>query len=184
MAEKMADKVCAKLGNTEKCRTAEEPLVPEVSEETKKAARQYFPAYGTNLAAARLGPERFARVVKRLQDEPEKRELVCECENVTLAEFEEIAQEDTCYYINDIRRRTRVGMGTCQGNFCALRSAGLFAKYGKHEGAAETLTRMKEFLQGRWKGVRPVLLGRTLRETEMTRALYELSFHVNGGKKE
>ena len=184
MAEKMADRVCAKLGNTEKCRTAEEPLVPEVSEADKKAARKFFPAYGTNLAATRLGPERFARVVKRLEAAPEKRELVCECENVTLAEFEEIAQEETCYQINDIRRRTRVGMGTCQGNFCALRSAGLFAKYGKHEGAAKTLTRMKEFLQGRWKGIRPVLVGRTLRETEMTRALYELSFHVNGGKKE
>ena len=42
---------------------------------------------------------------------------------------------------------------------------------------------MKQFLQGRWKGIRPVLVGRTLREIEMTRALYELSFHVNGGKK-
>ena len=100
------------------------------------------------------------------------------------ATFEEIAQEDSCYQINDIRRRTRVGMGTCQGNFCALRSAGLFAQYGKQQRAAETLTRMKEFLQGRWKGIRPVLVGRTLRETQMTRALYELSFHVNGGKTE
>jgi glycerol-3-phosphate dehydrogenase len=43
---------------------------------------------------------------------------------------------------------------------------------------------MKEFLQGRWKGIRPVLLGRTIREMEMTRALYELSFSVNGGEKE
>jgi len=31
--------------------------------------------------------------------------------------------------------------------------------------------------------VRPVLMGRNIRETEMTRALYELSFNVNGGKK-
>lgn len=43
---------------------------------------------------------------------------------------------------------------------------------------------MKEFLQGRWKGIRPVLMGRTLREIEMTRALYELSFNVNGGGQE
>ena len=180
MAEKMADAVAAKLGNTEPCRTAEEPLVPEVSEADKKAARKYFPAYGTDLAAARLGPERFARVTETLKNNPEKRELLCECENVTVGEVEEMAKELSSFRINDIRRRTRLGMGTCQANFCALRSASVFARVGRDEGAKDSLGQMKEFLQGRWKGIRPVLLGRTIRETEMTRALYELSFNVNG----
>ena len=40
---------------------------------------------------------------------------------------------------------------------------------------------MRELLEGRWKGIRPVLLGRTIREMEMTRGMYELLFHVNGG---
>ena len=184
MAERMADQVCAKLGNKEKCRTAEEPLVPEVSEEAKKAARKYFPAYGTDLAATRLGPERFARVTETLARDPEKRELLCECENVTRGEVEEMAKELSSFRINDIRRRTRLGMGTCQANFCALRSASVFAKVGRDEAARDSLGQMKEFLQGRWKGIRPVLLGRTIREMEMTRALYELSFNVNGGEKE
>jgi len=55
--------------------------------------------------------------------------------------------------------------------------------YGSTEGAKDSLGQLKGFLQGRWKGVRPVLMGRNIRETEMTRALYELSFNVNGGKK-
>ena len=106
-----------------------------------------------------------------------------------MAEVEEIAKELSCFKVNDIRRRTRVGMGTCQANFCALRSASVFAKCSGNEVAKDSLAQMKEFLQGRWKGVRPVLVGRTLREAEMTRALYELSFHVNpeadanGGKQ-
>ena len=183
MAEKIVDQICAKLNVKEPCRTAEEPLVPEVSEEDRKEARKYFPAFGTSLAATRLGPERFARVVDSLKNHPEKRELVCECENVTLAEVEEIARDLSSFQINDIRRRTRIGMGTCQANFCALRSAAVFAKCGQDEGAKDSLGQMKQFLQGRWKGIRPVLVGRTLREIEMTRALYELSFHVNGGKK-
>ena len=181
MAERMSDQVCAKLGNHEKCRTAEEPLVPQVSEEDKKAARKYFPSYGTNLAATRLGPERFARVVDTLKREPEKREIICECENVTRAEVEEIAKELSSYKINDVRRRTRLGMGTCQANFCALRSASVFAKCGHDEICKDSLGQMKEFLQGRWKGIRPVLMGRTIREVEMTRGLYELVFNVNGG---
>ena len=181
MAERMSDQVCAKLGNHEKCRTAEEPLVPQVSEEDKEAARKYFPSYGTNLAATRLGPERFARVVDTLKREPEKREIICECENVTRAEVEEIAKELSSYKINDVRRRTRLGMGTCQANFCALRSASVFAKCGHDEICKDSLGQMKEFLQGRWKGIRPVLMGRTIREVEMTRGLYELVFNVNGG---
>lgn len=181
MAERMADQVCKKLGNHEKCRTAEEPLVPEVGEEERKAARKYFPAYGTELAATRLGPERFARVTENLAKDPEKRELLCECENVTRGEVEEIARELSSYKINDVRRRTRLGMGTCQANFCALRSASVFAEVGRDAAARDSLGQMKEFLQGRWKGIRPVLLGRTIREAEMTRALYELSFNVNGG---
>ena len=180
MAERMSDKVCEKLGNHEPCRTAEEPLVPEVSEEAKAEARKYFPSYGTNLAATRLGPERFAHVVDALKREPEKRALVCECENVTRAEFEEIAKEPTSHSLSDVRRRTRVGMGTCQATFCAFRTASVFAGCGHAEAAKDSLGEMRAFLQGRWKGVRPVLVGRALREAELTRGLYELEFHVAG----
>ena len=182
MAEKMCDQICAKLNNTTPCRTAEEPLVEEVSQADKDRARKFFPSYGVNLAATRLGVDRFKKVVERLESDPESRELICECENVTRAEVEEIASEPSSFKVNDIRRRTRIGMGTCQGNFCALRSAAIFAKFGTNSDSKDTLTRLKEFLQGRWKGIAPVLVGRTLRETEMTRAMYELLFNVREGK--
>ena len=181
MAEKICNQICAKLNNTTPCRTAEEPLVPEVGNDDKARARKFFPSFGINLAATRLGVDRFKRVVERLESDPESRELVCECENVTRAEVEEICRDDTSFIVNDVRRRTRVGMGTCQGSFCALRTAAVFADIGTEPTAKDSLVRLREFLQGRWKGIRPVLLGRTLRETEMTRAIYELSMNVNGG---
>ena len=183
MAERMADDVCRKLGNTKPCRTAEEPLVEEVSQEERQRAKRFFPSFGTDLAATRLGPERFHRVVEVLEKNPEKRELVCECENVTRAEAEAIAREPTSYIVNDVRRRTRIGMGTCQGNFCALRAASVFAEAGHQEMAKDSLGQMQKFLEGRWKGVRPVLMGRTIRETEMTRGIYELVMNINGGNK-
>ena len=183
MAERMADDVCRKLGNTKPCRTAEEPLVEEVSQEERQRAKRFFPSFGTDLAATRMGPERFHRVVEVLEKNPEKRELVCECENVTRAEAEEIAREPTSYIVNDVRRRTRIGMGTCQGNFCALRAASVFAEAGHQEMAKHSLGQMQKFLEGRWKGVRPVLMGRTIRETEMTRGIYELVMNINGGNK-
>ena len=118
-----------------------------------------------------------------MEKNPEKRELVCECENVTRAEAEEIAREPTSYIVNDVRRRTRIGMGTCQGNFCALRAASVFAEAGHQEMAKDSLGQIQKFLDGRWKGVRPVLMGRTIRETEMTRGIYELVMNINGGNK-
>lgn len=51
MAERMADQVCEQLGNHTPCRTAENPLVPEVSMAVQQA-RKYFPAYGTDLGDA------------------------------------------------------------------------------------------------------------------------------------
>ena len=178
MAEKMCNQICAKLNNNTPCRTADEPLIEEVPQADIDRAKKFFPSYGVNLAATRLGVERFKKVVERLESDPESRELVCECENVTRAEVEEICKDDTSFIVNDVRRRTRIGMGTCQGNFCALRAAAIFSDMGVEPSAKDSLTRMKEFLQGRWKGIRPVLLGKTLRETEMTRSIYELSMNL------
>ena len=185
MAEKFCDVLAPKLGNTAKCRTAEEDLVPAVSDADKKAARQYFPAYGVNLAATRLGTEKFPEVVKTLKENLESREVICECENVTLAELTRIAQEPTSHSVADVRRRTRLGMGTCQGNYCALRSAATLNKLFKDklEGCNDSLSDMKNFLQARWKGITPVMLGKTLREAEMTRGMYEVLFNVNGGRR-
>lgn len=187
MAEKMCDKICEKLGVNAPCRTAEEPLTEEPTDEEKKAARKYFPAYGVERAAERLGRERFKKVAARLKENPEDRKLICECENVTRAEAAEIAAEKTVFSLSDIRRRTRIGMGTCQGNFCTMRAAALLAECGTAAEKDESTAQMKNFVRERFKGVRPVLFGRTLREAEMTRAIYALSFHItdtteSGGK--
>lgn len=42
--------------------------------------------------------------------------LVCECEDVTVGEVNYAVNELDVHNLIDLRRRTRVGMGTCQGN--------------------------------------------------------------------
>jgi len=156
-------------------------LVQAVPEEVKTKARKYFPAYGTELAADRLGSERFQRVVERLEKNPEERQLVCECENVTLAEIEEVIKEGTSFTVSDIRRKTRMGMGTCQGNFCSLRSVGILSRNESIAPKQQSLQQLQDFLQARWKGIRPVLWGNALREAEMARGIYGVGLNVNGG---
>ena len=43
--------------------------------------------------------------------------IICRCEEVTLADIRK-AVGDGAASINDIKRRTRLGMGHCQGRFC------------------------------------------------------------------
>ena len=174
MAEKISDQVCKKLGNSNPCRTASEPIVAEVSSKSRENVQKFFPSFGLNLAANRLGKDRFEKVAKKLESEPESRQLLCECENITRAEFEVIASEETSTDLDDIRRRTRFGMGTCQGTFCTFRAACIF---GKNSAIDST----REMLSERWKGIRPVLIGQSLKQTELMRSIYISSLDVNAG---
>jgi len=182
MAEKMSDLVCKYLNVQAECRTAVEPIVEDPSPELIQKARQYFPSYGTNLAASRLGAEGLEKVMQRMQQNPEKRQLLCECENVTMAEFEEAAADSTSFMLSDVRRKTRMGMGTCQGAFCTYRSVGAVdssaVTWGKDSNAL-----FREFLQARWNGIRPALWGNVIREAELTRGIYEATLNINGVMK-
>lgn len=178
MAEKTADMVCAALGNTTPCRTAKEPLVQAVSPELRARAARFFPAQGLDQAVSRLG-DSFEQAVARVESAPWKKALVCECELVTLAEFEQIASEPTSRSLGDIRRRTRMGMGTCQGSFCGGRGVGALIEAGLAKGcrASELL---REFQQERWSGFRPVLWGHAAREIELGRGIYAATLNIDG----
>lgn len=179
MAEKVCDIVCPQLGVNEECRTAEENLVDDIKPELMIRAKAVFPNYGAELAASRLGNEKLEQVVDRIEKCPASKELVCECENVTLAEIEEIAKNEHSHTISDVRRRTRLGMGTCQGTFCAYRSVGAVDRDGM-PWAKDTKFLFKEFLETRWKGIRPVLWGNMLRDIELTRSIYDAALNLTG----
>ena len=170
MAEKTADLVCSRLGVSASCRTADEPLVSAPSEHLLKRAGNVFPVGGTALAAARLGEE-LEDVVSRAEREPWKKALLCECELVTFAEFESAAAQSSGLSLGDIRRRTRMGMGTCQGNFCALRAGAALTEIGDCAALAPRQM-LEDFLEERWHGIRPLLWGRQLREVDLARGIY------------
>ena len=96
--------------------------------------------------------------------------LVCECEDVSVGEINYALGELNVTDLIDLRRRTRVGMGTCQGELCACRAAGLLA--GAHNCAKEAKRDLAALLSERWKGIYPVAWGDTLRESEFTQWVY------------
>lgn len=178
MAEKTVDKVCQYLNIKEPCRTAEEPLVPDLEAGVMAKAKKVLPAYSADRVVARLGSQ-TAEVVDRIESDQTRRQLVCECELVTLAEVEAVAADKATNTLDDIRRKTRMGMGTCQGAFCGLRGVGAMVTYGLEKGQPACQL-LEDFLQSRWSGVKPVLWGHQLRETELTRAIYGATLNING----
>ncbi len=178
MAQKVCDIVAPKLGCQKHCQTAEIPLIEEPSSDLINRAKKVFPSYSSRLCQDRQGPERFAKILSNIEQNPNQGELICECENVTKAEIESVALEPTTHSISDVRRRTRLGMGTCQGTFCTYRAVGTVKRL-KCDWAEDTSSLFKEFLEARWKGIRPVMWGNQMRDVELARGIYEVSLNIN-----
>lgn len=160
MAEMATDLTCKKLNHNAICRTAELPLPG--SEDIPEAAA------GDSLGRKAAGARHGARISK--MDFGQKSEVVCECEHVTRAEIEYAVKYLDVHNLVDLRRRTRVGMGTCQGSFCTRRVAAVLADVlGCPERAQEFV---RQYVVERWKGVTPVCWGESLREMEFMRNTY------------
>ena len=76
----------------------------------------------------------------------------------------------------DILHRTRLAKGTCQGGFCVYRFLGLLHELGIAEGGSNKV--LKDFLEERWKGIRPVLWGDSLRQEELVETIYKGIFNL------
>lgn len=97
---------------------------------------------------------------------------MCECEAVTAGEVQYAVENLNVNSLLDLRRRTRVGMGTCQGELCACRAAGLLHSM-RVTSETESINQLCAFLNERWKGIKPVAWGDALRESEFTRWVYQ-----------
>ncbi|WP_058909834.1 anaerobic glycerol-3-phosphate dehydrogenase subunit A [Entomohabitans teleogrylli] len=169
MAEWATDAVCNKLGNTTRCTTASEPL-PGSRESSEKTLQKIIslPAPLRGSAVYRHGD----RTANWLHDDKAGRSLVCECESVSAGEVHYAVQTLGVHSLSDLRRRTRVGMGPCQGELCACRAAGLLQRFNVAT-AQQSIAQLSQFLNERWKGIQPVAWGDALRESEFTRWVYQ-----------
>ncbi len=169
MAEIATDAVCRKLGVDKVCQTAEIPL-PGSEEKSYEAVAQKIwenPTTAQKAAAARLGTRASRIRTGNKRDDA----LICECEEVSVGEINAAIDRLEVSTLTDLRRRTRVGMGTCQGEFCACRAAALLAK--AHGCVERERKDLEDFLQERWKGNFPIGWGDTLREAEYTQWVYK-----------
>lgn len=179
MAEMASDLVCKKLHVDEKCQTRTVPLPGSGNGNIQRTTRKIWasPDITQKATVGRLG----SRAANVSLESSYDRSLVCECEEVPVGEVKAAIIGLDVHKLIDLRRRTRIGMGTCQGEICACRAAGILAETGT------CISRAREdlltFLEERWKGMYPIAWGETLRETEYTQWVYSEISGVSASKE-
>ncbi len=179
MSEEATDVICKKLGCKSTCKTHTEPLpgghfIPDV----KKLAQQYgLDPYVVSRISYRHG-SKTEEILKLTQDEPSNGNIVCECEPVIEAEIRYAIRNEWARTIPDLRRRTRLGTGSCQGRRCTVRAAYIL---GEELGLdADGIKKMIQgFIKERWKGKAPILTDKQLAEEELNLSTHILSDSLN-----
>ncbi len=168
MAEWAADLVCKKLGMEQSCITMNTPLPGSEHENIDELSQKTWTKPGATHKATVGRHGARARNIG-LKDEYDA-SLVCECEEVSVGEVKYAVKELDVHNLVDLRRRTRVGMGTCQGELCACRAAGMLAD--AHKCTDRAKNDLMNFVNERWKGMYPICWGDSLRECEYSQWIY------------
>lgn len=162
MAEKATDLVCSKLAIASTCQTDTTPLPGSEEQPTQRTTYAHHATFG-----------RHGSMSKDIStDTPENRALVCECEEVSVGEIKFAVEKLHIKNLMNLRRRTRMGMGTCQGELCAMRAAGVLCSATRAE-AGQAILDLASYVQERWKGIQPVAWGDALKENQLNTLIYK-----------
>jgi glycerol-3-phosphate dehydrogenase len=156
MAERVANRIAAKLGNHTRSVTAQTVLAPAHS--PTKRTHFHF-----HQLTARLDS---------LESAESHQGVVCECELVTRQQLEHAIQDSgKRVALDDLRRDLRLGMGPCQAGFCGYRAAGILGETAQipADSASEALS---AFVEERFRGNRPLLWGHQLRQALLDESIY------------
>jgi glycerol-3-phosphate dehydrogenase len=155
MAEKIADFVCKKLDMLRPSQTA-----------------------NTVLPAPSHGVRRYHALPNRqqqLEQAATHSGLICECEIVTRQQLVEAIQKaGETVKLDDLRRDLRLGMGPCQAGFCGYRAAGILQETVKLP-PERAVGALREFVEERFRGNRPLLWGHQLRQALLDEMIYRRS---------
>ncbi|MCE5296737.1 MAG: FAD-dependent oxidoreductase [Euryarchaeota archaeon] len=171
MAERTSDAVCAKLGVRANCTTGEEVM---------EASRLDEAVTLVSASQSESMRRRYGHVPSEMMNVVPVGSMgvqSCSCENVMRFELEHYASSEDVITIADLMRRTRAGMGYCQGTGCMWEMASALSD----EGDIDLLIR--DFVRERREGSSTVIEGDQLRQ-EMFRSHLLWPFQAARGGEE
>lgn len=156
MAQHVTDAMVEQLGEDRPCRTADE-AVPG-----SESGKLYQVTHRLARAEADRGHD----------------QVLCECELLSRKDFVAAAHEQPSASLDDLRRQLRLGMGPCQGGFCALRAAGCVQSEGLTD-AERATGLLRDFLKNRWIGLWPILAGSQVNQTALDNWIWSGTLDVD-----
>ncbi len=122
---------------------------------------------------------RAEKILDIATKEPQLQTMVCPCEPVTGAEVTYSCRTEWAGKLSDVRRRTRLGTGPCQGARCSLEASCILAKETGLDGKRQ-LEELTDFISNRFKGKFPVLDHEQLVQEELHQANHFTSLNLAG----
>lgn len=128
-SEEMTDVIARELGNTRPCRTHSAAL-PGGDEELNplSLAKRYELEPITAVRLEYRHGSRSVRILERMQRDTRQTAVVCPCEPVTEAEVRYAVEKELATSVEDVSRRTRLGLGACGGMRCAAHCGRIVAE--------------------------------------------------------
>ncbi|HKQ69755.1 MAG TPA: glycerol-3-phosphate dehydrogenase/oxidase [Polyangiaceae bacterium] len=129
-AEEMTDVLVSALGVAPTpCRTHLAPLPGGEAIVSRQAigAAAKVDAVAASRLVYRHGA-RAERIAERIKERPLERAVVCACEPVIEAEVRHVIRSEMAATVDDVARRTRLGLGACGGMRCAARCGQIVAE--------------------------------------------------------
>lgn len=165
MAEEATNLACKKLGVNKPCETAERLLIGSEGLDKSKIS-----AYKPKAYIAAIGRQ-GTKASEISENDSIDKALICECEEVSVGEVKYAVNSLHVDTLIDLRRRTRIGMGTCQSELCACKAAGVMCSLNKNP--EKTLKDLGSFINERWRGMRTVAWGSNISEAHLTATIYQ-----------
>jgi glycerol-3-phosphate dehydrogenase len=128
-AEEATDRIAQRLGVGERSRThlTALPGGDELIDPIAMAEDAGIEAVAGARLEYRHGA-RSLRVVERIAKNPREAAVLCPCEPVLEAEVRYVVQHEWAQTVEDVSRRTRLGLGSCGGMRCAARCGRIVAE--------------------------------------------------------
>src|SRR5688572_29244052 len=128
-AEEATDAVCKRLGVQQRSRThlTAMPGGEELIDPIALAEDAGIEAVAGARLEYRHGA-RAQRITERLARSPREASVVCTCEPVLEAEVRYVVEHEWAQTVDDVSRRTRLGLGSCGGMRCAARCGAIVAQ--------------------------------------------------------
>jgi glycerol-3-phosphate dehydrogenase len=128
-AEEATDAVCQRLGVSQRSRThlTALPGGEELIDPIALAEDAGIEAVAGTRLEYRHGA-RSQRITERLARNPREASVVCTCEPVLEAEVRYVVENEWAQTVDDVSRRTRLGLGSCGGMRCAARCGAIVAQ--------------------------------------------------------